>query len=454
MERFAPDYFDYIVIDEVHRAGAATYEKLLGHFRPKFLLGMSATPERMDGYNIVELFDYNIAYEIRLQDAMEYDLLCPFHYFGVREFMVDGQDLDEHSAFNRLVDEGRIDHIVSKLDYYGYSGNRVRGLVFCSRKDEAVTLSKLFNERGYKTVALTGDSSEESRRIAIDRLELLERENGLDYIFTVDIFNEGIDIPRVNQVVMLRPTESSIIFIQQLGRGLRKAEDKDYVVVLDFIGNYKNNFMIPMALSGDRTYNKDTLRRFAKEGNSLIPGCSTINFDEVTRTKIYESINRAQFSSLNLIKKEYNALKNVVGRIPTLMDFYEHGAIDPQIIHAKTKTYYEYLVKYERDFDLVLSEDQVSLLRFVTTEFGGGYRPHEVLIIGLLVDGIVDKGASGVLLEEVYGILEEDYGLVDQEETVRHSLGILMDDFLQDKDRKKYGGVRFVEDVRDGSCAL
>ena len=151
---------------------------------------MSATPERMDGYNIVELFDYNIAYEIRLQDAMEYDLLCPFHYFGVREFVVDGQDLDEHSAFNRLVDEGRIDHIVSKLDYYGYSGNRVRGLFFCSRKDEAVTLSKLFNERGYKTVALTGDSSEESRMIAIDRLELLERENGLDYIFTVDIFNE------------------------------------------------------------------------------------------------------------------------------------------------------------------------------------------------------------------------------------------------------------------------
>ncbi len=434
----------------------------MNHFKPKFLLGMSATPERTDGYNIVEVFDYNIAYEIRLQHAMEYDLLCPFHYFGVQEFVADGELVGDKADFNKLVDKKRIDHIMGKIDYYGYSGNRVRGLVFCSRKDEAKALSKLFNDRGYQTTALTGESSEESRRIAIDRLEKYERDGGLDYIFTVDIFNEGIDIPRVNQVVMLRPTESSIIFIQQLGRGLRKAEDKEYVVVLDFIGNYENNFMIPMALSGDRTYNKDTLRRFAKEGNSLIPGCSTINFDEVTRSKIYESINRAKFSQLTLIKKEYNALKNVVGRVPTLTDFYEHGAIDPELIFAKCKSYYDFLLKYEAEFDHELNEEQLTLLRFVTTEFGNGHRPHEAVIIQLLVEKWAQDGTGQVLLslDEVTETLQSEYGLFNQEEEINHSLAILEDSYLQNKDRKKYGDCRFVSAVGEiirmseylGSC--
>lgn len=164
-----------------------------------------------------------------------------------------------------------------------YSGDKVKGLMFCRNKDEAEQLSAKFNMRGLRTLVLTGDNSQREREEAILRLEQDESENPLDYIITVGIFNEGVDMPSVNQVVMLRPTESPIVFIQQLGRGLRKYEGKEYVVILDFIGNYMNNFMIPIALSGDRTYNKDTIRKYVREGSRVIPGESTIHFDEISK---------------------------------------------------------------------------------------------------------------------------------------------------------------------------
>ena len=151
----------------------------------------------------------------------------------------------------------------------------MKGLVFCSSKKEAYVLSEKFREYGYETLALTGEDNQEKRESAIERLATDDRQDKLDYIFTVDIFNEGVDIPEINQIIMLRPTESPIVFIQQLGRGLRKADGKEFVVILDFIGNYKNNFMIPIALSGDRSYNKDNIRRYVLEGERIIPGAST-----------------------------------------------------------------------------------------------------------------------------------------------------------------------------------
>lgn len=264
-EMFNRDAFDYIIIDEVHRAGAQSYQDIVDYFKPKFLLGMSATPERSDDFDIYEMFDHNIAYEIRLVQAMEYNLLCPFHYYGITDMTIDGIEIDDKSEFNILTSELRVDYIIEKINEYGYSGDRIHGLIFCSRKDECEKLSQLFNMRGYKTIALTGESSEEMRQKAIDSLESND-ENSLDYIFTVDIFNEGIDIPKVNQVVMLRPTESAIVFVQQLGRGLRKNDSKEYVVIIDFIGNYEKNFLIPVALSGQTNYNKDSLRQFVFEG--------------------------------------------------------------------------------------------------------------------------------------------------------------------------------------------
>lgn len=353
-EMFERDAFDYIIIDEVHRAGAQSYQDIVDYFKPKFLLGMSATPERSDDFDIYEMFDHNIAYEIRLIQAMEYNLLCPFHYYGITDMTIDGIEIDDKSEFNILTSELRVDYIIEKINEYGYSGDRIHGLIFCSRKDECEKLSQLFNMRGYKTIALTGDSSEEMRQKAIDSLESND-ENSLDYIFTVDIFNEGIDIPKVNQVVMLRPTESAIVFVQQLGRGLRKNDSKEYVVIIDFIGNYEKNFLIPVALSGQTNYNKDSLRQFVCEGSLITPGASTIQFDQITEKRIYQSIDAANFTQVRLIKDSYKQLKEKLGRIPRLKEFEQYGAIDVQLMFQNKSLgcYHTFLSKYEKDYHMM-----------------------------------------------------------------------------------------------------
>lgn len=162
-------------------------------------------------------------------------------------------------------------------------------------------------------------------------------KNSWTIFLPVDIFNEGVDVPEINQVIMLRPTESQVIFIQQLGRGLRKCEGKEYVVVLDFIGNYMNNFMIPIALSGDRSYNKDTMRRYIRESARIIPGSSTIHFDEVSRKRIYASIDSARTNDMKLLRESYQSLKNKLGRIPSILEFKEYGAVDVTKIFEKCR---------------------------------------------------------------------------------------------------------------------
>ncbi len=232
---------------------------------------------------------------------MEEDLLCPFHYFGITDLSMiadQGKSTEEKvENFRYLTSDERVRMIIDQASYFGYSGDRVKGLMFCSRIDEARELSRKLNEKGLHTVALSGDDSEEVRAAAIERLTMevqSEEDDYLDYIITVDIFSEGTDIVEVNQVIMLRPTQSPIVFIQQLGRGLRKAKEKEYVVILDFIGNYKNNFMIPIALSGDRSYNKDNIRRYLMEGGRVIPGASTIHFDEISRKRIFAAVDNGK----------------------------------------------------------------------------------------------------------------------------------------------------------------
>ena len=386
-ELFKQDEFDYIIIDEVHKAGAYTYQELVHYFHPQFLLGMSATPERNDQFDIYKMFHYNIAYEIRLQQAMEYDLLCPFHYYGITDLNIDGISIDDKSDFNLLINEKRIDYIIEKIEEYGYSGEKVHGLIFVSRKQEAIELSNLFNQRGYNTIALTGDDNEEKRQEAMDRLESND-EDGLDYIFTVDIFNEGIDIPKVNQVVMLRPTQSAIIFVQQLGRGLRKNDEKDYVVVIDFIGNYERNFLIPIALSGNTNLNKDTLRQFITERNVLIPGVSTIQFDEISQKRIFESIDHANFNDVKLVKESYVQLKAKLGRIPHIKDFEKYGAIDIQKIFQNKGlgSYHMFLKKYEKEYDVQFSSLEEKYLQFISSKLSSAKRVQELEAIKLAIE--------------------------------------------------------------------
>ena len=295
--------FQVIVIDEAHHAGAPSYIKMMNFFQPDLWLGMTASPDRKD-CDIYALFDHNIAHEIRLQEAMRLNLLCPFHYYGITDFSLDGEE-KQLRDFSYLTCDDRVKYIIDRAEYFGHSGDRVKGLAFCSTLDEAEEISKKFNSHGYRTIALSGDADQEIRKEAVRKLEAENREDGLDYIFTVNIFNEGIDIPEVNQVLMLRPTQSPIIFVQQLGRGLRKAKNKEFVMILDFIGNYSNNYMIPIALSGDRTYNKDNIRRYVRQGVKALEGASTIHFDEIARKKIYEAIDSANFSEMKLIKECY-----------------------------------------------------------------------------------------------------------------------------------------------------
>ncbi len=389
LDEFGPRTFDYVVFDEAHHVGAGSYQRIATHFEPDFMLGMTATPARNDDFNVYDFFHNNIAYQITLQRAQEADMLAPFHYFGIHDLMVDGEEIDEVADFAKLTSESRVDHVLEQLETYDVDSVR-RGLVFCSRTEEAHRLARMFNERGYRSVALDGSSSDQEREDAIERLECdrTERADWIEFIFTVDIFNEGVDIPSVNLVVMLRPTESAIIFVQQLGRGLRRHEGKDYVLVLDFIGNYKKSYLIPIALSGDRTYNKDNLRRFIQEGNRIIPGCSTINFDEVSERRIYRLLDEERFGSIRLIRSEYDTLKNMLGRIPSLMDFYENGAIDPQLIFSNTSlgSYHAFLSKYDKEYKVCFSNVQEQMLRYESQKLGAGKRVQELLLLKLLLD--------------------------------------------------------------------
>lgn len=349
-----PKAFDVIIIDEVHRAAAESYRKIMAHFEPKLWFGMTASPDRPDGADIYALFDHNIAYEIRLSTALEEDLLCPFHYFGVKDVTVGGMMLEDLSDFRLLTAEERVSNILDRAQYFGWSGPRVKGLVFCSSTMECIELSKLFNERGLMTVALTGNDEQSLREEAIYRLSHGVGDNRLDYIFTVDIFAEGVDIPEVNQVIMLRPTQSAIVFVQQLGRGLRKAPDKEFVVILDFIGNYQSNFLIPVALADDRSYNKDNMRRALAVDLRQIPGASSVHFDPIVRKRIYESIDRASVSDTKLIRTSYEQLKAKLGRIPGLLDFDRFGSIDAVKFFEKFGSYYAFLEKSE--FRTMLAE--------------------------------------------------------------------------------------------------
>lgn len=397
LTQFAPTHFDYIIIDETHRAGASSYLKILNYFQPQFLLGMTATPERTDGFDIYQLFDHNIAYEIRLNQAMQENLLCPFHYFGITDITVDDQEINDNSTFNDLTTDARVTHIINQSQYYGFSGERLRGLIFCSHIEEAQILSQKFNERGFHTIALSGKDSQETRTNAIHKLEQKERSTGLDYIFTVDIMNEGIDIPAINQIIMLRPTKSAIIFVQQLGRGLRKYPQKDYVVILDFIGNYQNNFMIPIALSGDTSYNKDNIRHYVAEGNRFIFGSSTIHFDKVARQKIYQAIDSAKLSDTALLKNEYLQLKQKSGKIPSIFDFSQFGSIDILKFLDKFKTYHNFLQKYDKDYTIRFNTIQEEILYFISYRFAKGKRIHELLALKLLL-----KNTSHLLMDTTH----------------------------------------------------
>ena len=459
LHKYNPDEFDCIILDEAHHSSADTYQKVMNYFKPKLWLGMTATPDKRDddvaGRNIYEIYNYQIAYEIRLQQAMEEDILCPFHYFGISDVsLVDEKQLKSRKMadgdFNLLTGAERVRHIIEQAEYYGYSGDRVKGLIFCSRIDESEELSQKFNALGYRTVALNGSATEDERANAFERLAMDEKDASdemqpLDYIFSVEILNEGVDIVEVNQVIMLRPTESPIVFIQQLGRGLRKAEGKEYVVILDFIGNYNNNFMIPVALSGDRSYNPDIIRKYVISGNTTIPGASTVHFDEIAKDKIFSSIDRIK-GMKSIIKSSYKNLKNRLGRVPYLIDFYENGEVDPLVIIREYKTYQAFLESEEKELYVgKISEQELTTLEYLSKTVLSGARPYELEILKRLMKHEV------IHVDEMKEELQVKYGYVVDMDSFTNAIDVLQGHFVsKEEEYQKYCHIDIVNNDSAG----
>lgn len=435
LKEFDPETFDYIVVDEAHHAGAETYKKVLNYFKPKFLLGMTATPERTDGYDIFKDFNYNIAYEIRLNQALSENMLVPFHYHGVAEIEVDGHILDDHADFNNLTSKERVKNIIKYADFYGCDQGRIKGLVFCRNLDEAKMLSKAFNAHGKRSAVITGATSENERNQFIQRLEKDSNDDALDYIFSVDVLNEGIDIPSVNQIIMLRPTQSAIVFVQQLGRGLRKSSRKRYLEVIDFIGNYENNYLLPIALYGDRSYNNEKIRRILH--NNFLPGASTVYFTDVVKEKIFASLNTTKLLEMRRLKESYHLLKFKLGHAPMMMDFLNLGDRDPYLFVQKSKSYYNFRQNADA-YDSTLNRLHCKLLEFISLEIANGRRLEEIILLKYLLK------TPMVTEKQFKNYMFKNYNINTSSATLKSVVNVLSMQFFKPTDVVKYGKTALV----------
>ncbi|KDR94545.1 PLD-like domain-containing protein [Peptoclostridium litorale DSM 5388] len=343
---FEREHFDYVIIDEFHHAAAKSYRKVIDYFKPKFLLGLTATPYRMDAKDIFELCDDNIIYEINLKDAINRDLLVPFRYYGIYDD-IDYSDLhvkngkySEKDLEKVLATNKRADFVLKS--YRNMKGKRAIG--FCSSVKHAEYMAAHFNENGIKAAAVHSgrDISEYrlERGVAIENLE----NNEIEVIFAVDIFNEGVDIPSIDTVLFLRPTESYVVFLQQLGRGLRKYEEKEYLNVLDFIGNYKRAHHKPFFLAGINPLNfGDGKTKKSRIDEIEFPeGCS-VSFD-FKLIDLFEEMKKND-PLRERMADEYRRLKESIGRRPLRCDLYE--GVDIDIKHYLKNGYIQFLNSIE-----------------------------------------------------------------------------------------------------------
>lgn len=439
-EQLGPNAFDYILIDEAHRVSennenerASMYQKLMSFYQPKFMMGMTATPERTDGTNVYEYFDYNLAYENSLIDALDNDLLAPFHYIGVTDYEKNGQTITDTTDLKYLVSDERVAHLIKKTRYYGPNQNKLHGLIFVSRIEEGQELARKLNQKGYRSEFVYSATPVTEREDAVDRLNA----GNLQYILTVDIFNEGVDIPCLNQIVMMRPTKSSIIFLQQLGRGLRKYHGKDYVTVLDFIGNYDENYMIPMAFDKSHSSNKEQIRQ--QIISPTISGVSTINFEHIARKRILDAVGKAKLDAMTRFRDSYKSVKDKIGhRQPTLLDFAQIGPVNVSDIIRKFKTMYDMRMKFEDDPIDELSTRQYKFLLFLSREIAVSKRPVEAILLTSLIkkESLSDKDIKTLMANN---------GVFCDDETLTNTASILDLSYFMKKNQEKYGNVALVE---------
>ena len=341
---FAPDYFQYLVIDEFHHAVNEQYQRIVKYFKPQFLLGLTATPERMDGRNIYELCDYNVPYEISLKDAINKGMLVPFHYYGIYDdtdysglHLIRGR-YDEKELNETYIGNVHRHDLIYK--YYCKYGSK-KALGFCCSRAHAEEMAKEFCERGIPSAAVYSNANgtySEEREKAIEKLKSGE----IRVIFSVDMFNEGVDITSVDMVMFLRPTESPIVFLQQLGRGLRRSKGKEYLNVLDFIGNYEKAGRVRFLLTG-RTLGKNEY--YNPADRSAFPDDCLIDFD-MKLIDLFSEMDKKHLKVRDQIRNEYYRVKELLGRIPSRMDLFTYMDDDiyrVAITHSKDNPFKRYL---------------------------------------------------------------------------------------------------------------
>ena len=333
-----PDHYDFIIIDEFHHAAAASYQTLLQYYHPKILVGLTATPERMDNLDILGYFDGKIAAEIRLPEAIDRNLLAPFHYFGITDTIdledvswskggYDKRTLSEKYTGNRE----RAVHVASSLERYVTDINAIIGLGFCVSVDHAIFMSDMFNEIGIPSGYLTGESDQKTRNSIQSRL--LKGE--IHFIFVVDLYNEGVDIPEVNTVLFLRPTESMTVFLQQLGRGLRICEGKECLTVLDFVGRQHSNYRFDTKFRALTSEGTKPLSEQVKTGTYLLPRGCFITLEKVARETVLAHIERSLLRKNVLIEK-ISRFEDDTGRELSLKAFLEYYQLDLTTLYSKS----------------------------------------------------------------------------------------------------------------------
>ncbi|MCG3651357.1 DEAD/DEAH box helicase [Aliarcobacter butzleri] len=432
---FSQDFFEYIIIDEAHHVASPSYKKILDYFKPKFLLGLTATSNRMDGNSIYEVFDENIALDIRLNEALENNLIVPFHYYGINDIQsidYENVDLTKIDLLAKLLSVNkRVDFIIDKMNFYSNSGNKRKILGFCVSKEHCNFMSEEFNKKGINSITLTSEDSISKREDSIKRLE--NENDSLEVIFTVDIFNEGIDIPSINMVLFLRPTNSPIVFVQQLGRGLRKYKNKEFLTVLDFIGNHKKAYLIALALVGNKMIDKESIK-LSIENNFADFKNAFISMDEISKNRILEQINKENFNQLKYLKEQYFGVRNILGKVPTLVDFLQfEDVINPLKFIDESKSYIEFLAKAEDDKklkELVLNENFIKAIRFIENELPIKRVYEFVILKYLLNNDFCDENIA-------FKILNKYLDKVDKK-TIIHSFLYLKGDFLDSAQSSRY----------------
>ncbi len=417
LEIFDPKEFDYIILDECHHSTADSYQKIIQYFQPSFLLGLTATPDRMDNKDVLQVFDKNIPYQLSIADALNNDLIVPFKYYAIRDEYVDYSldKTDYQLMINQIVSPENCAFVDEQIKSHLPVNGKLKAIGFCRNIQHAQLMSQRMNDLGYHTTYLTGNNDTGERIESFK--ELSDESDPLQIIFAVDVLNEGVDVPAMNMVLFLRPTQSQTIFIQQLGRGLRKYEGKNFLTVLDFIGNsYQRSVQIALALSSlkpNSVIEKPALCALVTDNFRQLDLPIEVFFDEKSKEEILNYISRTNFNSKDFLKGDYLKFKDYLHSetYPSHMDYLNDACapdlmrfINSRVNGTVNGCYYNFLKKMEEENITLFTKDEVEILVDLS-QLLPLIRPDDYSIFLSLLSG--DKNADELAEDDKkYGIFK------------------------------------------------